>query len=146
MYTTVRELVENALDSVESISELPVVEITIEEIKKSKFNSMIGLVDHERVDAALYDDYETEKARELVKKFGIDPNNAFAFWDWVGSRYNVCSVVGVLPLSLQYGFQVIEKLQFFITKLGMRPEPNFEVFVQNKLQLRKQDSLTALAL
>ncbi|KAK7243413.1 hypothetical protein RIF29_38208 [Crotalaria pallida] len=49
----------------ESISELPVVEITIEEIKKSKFNSMIGLVDHERVDAALYDDYETEKAREV---------------------------------------------------------------------------------
>ncbi|KAK7290950.1 hypothetical protein RIF29_05759 [Crotalaria pallida] len=63
LYTTVTELVENALDSAESISELPVVEI-IEEIKKSKFNSMIGLVDHERVDAALYDDYETEKARE----------------------------------------------------------------------------------
>ncbi|KAJ1377062.1 Ribosomal protein S13-like, H2TH [Sesbania bispinosa] len=64
LYTTVRELVENALDSAESISELPVVEITIEEIIKSKFNSMIGLVDRERVDAALYDDYETEKARE----------------------------------------------------------------------------------
>ncbi|MCI27732.1 DNA topoisomerase 6 subunit B-like, partial [Trifolium medium] len=29
LYTTVRELVENALDSAESISELPVVEITI---------------------------------------------------------------------------------------------------------------------
>lgn len=26
---------------------------------------MIGLVDRERVDAALYDDYETEKAREV---------------------------------------------------------------------------------
>ncbi|KAG4961419.1 hypothetical protein AAZX31_13G324300 [Glycine max] len=64
LYTTVRELVENSLDSAESISELPVVEITIEEIGKSKFNSMIGLVDRERVDAALYDDYETEKARE----------------------------------------------------------------------------------
>ncbi|KAK2371129.1 DNA topoisomerase 6 subunit B [Trifolium repens] len=64
LYTTVRELVENALDSAESISELPVVEITIEEIIKSKFNSMIGLIDRERVDAALYDDFETEKARE----------------------------------------------------------------------------------
>ncbi|KAF1865145.1 hypothetical protein Lal_00004519 [Lupinus albus] len=40
----------------------------------------------------------------LVEKFGIDPNNAFAFWDWVGGRYSVCSAVGVLPLSLQYGF------------------------------------------
>lgn len=64
LYTTVRELVENSLDSAESISELPVVEITIEEIGKSKFNSMIGLVDRERVDEALYDDYETDKARE----------------------------------------------------------------------------------
>ncbi|KAL0360685.1 UNVERIFIED_CONTAM: Glucose-6-phosphate isomerase, cytosolic 1 [Sesamum radiatum] len=25
----------------------------------------------------------------LVEKFGIDPNNAFAFWDWVGGRYSV---------------------------------------------------------
>ncbi|KAK7352338.1 hypothetical protein VNO80_17758 [Phaseolus coccineus] len=45
----------------------------------------------------------------LVEKFGIDPNNAFAFWDWVGGRYSVCSAVGVLPLSLQYGFSAIEK-------------------------------------
>eukprot|EP00262_Sarcandra_glabra_P014368 TRINITY_DN4200_c0_g1_i2.p1 TRINITY_DN4200_c0_g1~~TRINITY_DN4200_c0_g1_i2.p1 ORF type:complete len:550 (-),score=99.79 TRINITY_DN4200_c0_g1_i2:288-1937(-) len=45
----------------------------------------------------------------LVEKFGIDPNNAFAFWDWVGGRYSVCSAVGVLPLSLQYGFSVVQK-------------------------------------
>ncbi|KAL9234756.1 hypothetical protein vseg_009587 [Gypsophila vaccaria] len=64
LYTTVRELVENSLDSAESISELPVVEITIEEIGRSKFNTMIGLIDRERVDQALYDDYETTKARE----------------------------------------------------------------------------------
>ncbi|KAK3042302.1 hypothetical protein RJ639_001897 [Escallonia herrerae] len=64
LYTTVRELVENALDSAESISELPVVEITIKEIGKSKFNSMIGLIDRERIDEALYDDFETAKARE----------------------------------------------------------------------------------
>ncbi|KAK9066679.1 hypothetical protein SSX86_014002 [Deinandra increscens subsp. villosa] len=46
---------------------------------------------------------------KLVEKFGIDPNNAFAFWDWVGGRYSVCSAVGVLPLSLQYGFSFVEK-------------------------------------
>ncbi|KAE9457050.1 hypothetical protein C3L33_11042, partial [Rhododendron williamsianum] len=45
----------------------------------------------------------------LVEQFGIDPNNAFAFWDWVGGRYSVCSAVGVLPLSLQYGFSIVEK-------------------------------------
>ncbi|OAY68721.1 DNA topoisomerase 6 subunit B [Ananas comosus] len=64
LYTTVRELVENSLDSAESISELPVIEIAIEEINKSKFNTMIGLVDRERVDEELYDDFESAKARE----------------------------------------------------------------------------------
>lgn len=64
LYTTVRELVENSLDSAESISELPVIELTIEEISKSKFNTMIGLIDRDRVDQELYDDFESAKARE----------------------------------------------------------------------------------
>ncbi|WOH08774.1 hypothetical protein DCAR_0728222 [Daucus carota subsp. sativus] len=78
LYTTVREFVENALDSAESISELPVVEITIEEIGKSKYNSMIGLADRERVDEELYDDFETAKAREkrLAKEARIQENQA----------------------------------------------------------------------
>lgn len=46
---------------------------------------------------------------KLVKEFGIDPENAFAFWDWVGGRYSVTSAVGVLPLSLQYGFAKVEE-------------------------------------
>ncbi|XP_052623311.1 DNA topoisomerase 6 subunit B [Lactuca sativa] len=41
LYSTVRELVENALDSAESIQELPLVEVTIEELNRSKLNSMI---------------------------------------------------------------------------------------------------------
>ncbi|KAG6509177.1 hypothetical protein ZIOFF_034568 [Zingiber officinale] len=64
LYTTVRELVENALDSAESISQLPDIELVIEEITKSKFNTMIGLVNRERVDEELYDDFESAKARE----------------------------------------------------------------------------------
>uniref|UniRef100_A0A0E0EQ66 DNA topoisomerase 6 subunit B n=1 Tax=Oryza meridionalis TaxID=40149 RepID=A0A0E0EQ66_9ORYZ len=64
LYTTMRELVENALDSAESISELPDIEIIIEEITKSKFNTMIGLVDRQRIDEELYDDFESAKARE----------------------------------------------------------------------------------
>lgn len=46
---------------------------------------------------------------KLVKEFGTDPQNAFAFWDWVGGRYSVCSAVGALPLSLQYGFPIVSK-------------------------------------
>lgn len=45
---------------------------------------------------------------KLVKEFGIDPDNAFGFWDWVGGRYSVCSAVGILPLSLQYGFDIMQ--------------------------------------
>ncbi|KAF6004206.1 hypothetical protein CCYA_CCYA04G1254 [Cyanidiococcus yangmingshanensis] len=41
---------------------------------------------------------------KMVEKFGIDPRNTFEFWDWVGGRYSVCSAVGALPLSIQYGF------------------------------------------
>lgn len=44
---------------------------------------------------------------EGVEAFGIDPANAFGFWDWVGGRYSVCSAVGVLPLALQYGFESV---------------------------------------
>jgi len=46
---------------------------------------------------------------KLVTQFGIDPDNIFEFWDWVGGRYSVCSAVGMLPLSLQYGFGVMEQ-------------------------------------
>ena len=32
---------------------------------------------------------------ELVADFGIDPENAFGFWSWVGGRYSVDSAVGL---------------------------------------------------
>lgn len=41
--------------------------------------------------------------------FGIDGDNVFPFWDWVGGRYSVCSAVGALPLSLVFGFEVVER-------------------------------------
>ena len=33
-------------------------------------------------------------ALDKVADFGIDPANAFGFWDWVGGRYSVDSVIG----------------------------------------------------
>jgi glucose-6-phosphate isomerase len=45
---------------------------------------------------------------DAVKDFGIDPENAFGFWDWVGGRYSVCSAVGVVPLALQYGMERVD--------------------------------------
>ncbi len=39
---------------------------------------------------------------ELVADFGIDPENAFGFWSWVGGRYSVDSAVG-LSLIIAFG-------------------------------------------
>lgn len=44
---------------------------------------------------------------EGTSKFGIYPERVFAFWDWVGGRYSVTSAVGLLPLALQYGWDVV---------------------------------------
>ena len=33
-------------------------------------------------------------ALDKVAAFGIDPANAFGFWDWVGGRYSVDSAIG----------------------------------------------------
>jgi glucose-6-phosphate isomerase len=39
---------------------------------------------------------------EEVQTFGIDPQNMFGFWDWVGGRYSLCSSVG-LALMVSIG-------------------------------------------
>ena len=41
--------------------------------------------------------------------FGIARENVFGFWDWVGGRFSVSSAVGLLPLSLHYGFEVLDQ-------------------------------------
>ena len=41
-------------------------------------------------------------ALDLVAEFGIDPENAFGFWSWVGGRYSVDSAVG-LSLIIAFG-------------------------------------------
>ena len=40
--------------------------------------------------------------------FGINPKNVFAFWDWVGGRYSVWSAIGILPLSIHFGFECMQ--------------------------------------
>lgn len=42
-------------------------------------------------------------AKDLVAKFGIDTQNMFEFWDWVGGRFSVWSAVG-LTLATYIGF------------------------------------------
>lgn len=46
-------------------------------------------------------------ALDKVEAFGIDPVNAFGFWDWVGGRYSVDSAVG-LSLAIALGREYFE--------------------------------------
>ena len=44
-----------------------------------------------------------------VSKFGIDTDNMFAFWDWVGGRYSLWSAIG-LSIELVIGADNFEEL------------------------------------
>lgn len=46
---------------------------------------------------------------ENVAKFGIDTDNMFEFWDWVGGRYSLWSAVG-LSIALYVGMDNFEEL------------------------------------
>jgi len=44
-----------------------------------------------------------------VTKFGIDQQNMFEFWDWVGGRYSLWSAIG-LSIALTIGYENFEQL------------------------------------
>jgi glucose-6-phosphate isomerase len=44
-----------------------------------------------------------------VKEFGIDENNMFEFWNFVGGRYSLWSAIG-LPICCYVGFEKFEEL------------------------------------
>eukprot|EP00057_Strongylocentrotus_purpuratus_P001402 XP_001198755.2 PREDICTED: glucose-6-phosphate isomerase [Strongylocentrotus purpuratus] len=46
---------------------------------------------------------------EKVSAFGIDKNNMFGFWDWVGGRYSLWSAIGT-SIALYVGMDNFEKL------------------------------------
>lgn len=46
---------------------------------------------------------------KLVAEFGIDPDNMFEFWDWVGGRYSLWSAMG-LSIALYVGMDNFEAL------------------------------------
>ena len=44
-----------------------------------------------------------------VEEFGIDKENMFVFWDWVGGRYSLWSAIG-LSIALTIGYDNFEEL------------------------------------
>jgi glucose-6-phosphate isomerase len=45
----------------------------------------------------------------MVREFGIDPENMFEFWGWVGGRYSLWSAIG-LSIALYLGMDRFEEL------------------------------------
>ena len=47
--------------------------------------------------------------KKEVEKFGIDPQNMFVFWDWVGGRFSLWSAIG-LSIACTIGFENFSEL------------------------------------
>ncbi|WP_061962642.1 glucose-6-phosphate isomerase [Demequina aurantiaca] len=65
--------------------------------------------DASHADAVAHHFVAVSTALDKVEAFGIDPTNAFGFWDWVGGRYSVDSAIG-LSLSIALGPDVFGDL------------------------------------
>ncbi len=46
---------------------------------------------------------------QATKEFGVDSNNVFQIWDWVGGRFSLWSAIG-LPIALAIGFDNFKSL------------------------------------
>jgi glucose-6-phosphate isomerase len=53
-----------------------------------------GLAGHDEAKAVASHFVAVSTALDKVAAFGIDPENAFGFWDWVGGRYSMDSAIG----------------------------------------------------
>jgi glucose-6-phosphate isomerase len=69
----------------------------------------IGGDDTSRTDAVAHHFVAVSTALDKVADFGIDPTNAFGFWDWVGGRYSVDSAIG-LSLVITLGPDAFREL------------------------------------
>ena len=69
----------------------------------------IGDDDSSKTDAVAHHFVAVSTALDKVADFGIDPTNAFGFWDWVGGRYSVDSAIG-LSLAITLGPEAFREL------------------------------------
>ena len=65
--------------------------------------------ENSKTDAVAHHFVAVSTALDKVAAFGIDTDNAFGFWDWVGGRYSVDSAIG-LSLAIALGPDVFREL------------------------------------
>lgn len=83
---------------------------TTEETMLNADRARRWLVEHAQDDTAVARHFVAISTNaEAVKQFGIDEDNMFEFWDWVGGRYSLWSAIG-LSIALYVGMDHFEAL------------------------------------
>lgn len=77
-------------------------------VDKLQSQGAIDGSDNSRADAVKRHFVAVSTALDKVEAFGIDPQNAFGFWNWVGGRYSVDSAVGT-SLAVVFGPERFEE-------------------------------------
>ncbi len=102
-----------ALDSVDHQSTLFVISsktFTTQETMTNAQTARDWFVQHAQSEEAVGKHFVAVSTNsKKVKEFGIDPDNMFVFWDWVGGRYSLWSAIG-LSIACCIGYDNFEKL------------------------------------
>lgn len=83
---------------------------TTQETMTNAHTSRKWFLDHAKEEGAVAKHFVALSTNgKAVAEFGIDTQNMFEFWDWVGGRYSLWSAIG-LPIACAIGFENFEKL------------------------------------
>ena len=84
---------------------------TTQETMTNAFSARHWFLNHAKNNNAISQHFVAVSTNtEKVKEFGINEENMFIFWDWVGGRYSLWSSIG-LSISIYLGFENFKELQ-----------------------------------
>ena len=83
---------------------------TTQETMTNAYSARAWLLKHLKDQESIKNHFVAISTNEAaVEKFGINKDNMFEFWDWVGGRYSVWSAIG-LSISIYIGMDNFEQL------------------------------------
>ena len=83
---------------------------TTQETMTNAYSASNWLIDYHKDKKAIASHFVALSTnKKAVEAFGIDSNNMFEFWDWVGGRYSLWSAIG-LSIALTIGYNHFEQL------------------------------------
>ncbi len=83
---------------------------TTQETMTNAHTARSWFLEHAKEEAHIAGHFAALSTNEkAVTAFGINPQNMFVFWDWVGGRYSLWSAIG-LSIALTIGYKNFEQL------------------------------------